>query len=270
MTKNVPIELLRYATHTSLTKELYILLNLSFQDTKAGWLSSAQVNRTLSSLFKTNKVRQKHLNKLVELGWVSQSNNNFHVKSLGKISKELGLIKNTAQSVQLESVKYLKNLNLFKAFILHSITASEIRQNYRRRYDKRYRVKNKKSGLEKIDTSRLSKTVGNQQRKITLTTGEYSYRLIKDALGFSLCKISNLFKLLRNIGEIEQYQQYCPIFDNFGFTKKEEVIDWINYYTENDTYNYHFKRIVNVKGKYRLKDLYLTTITLTISKRKYK
>lgn len=270
MVRNLPIELIRYILSNSLEKEFYLLLCVTSKESKAGWYNKQQVGRISNNIFKTKKTQEKHLKSLIDLGWVSQSKDNYHFKAIGKIAKQLGLIKSYAQSVLLDYGKHLKDLNTFKAFMLHAVVAGELRQNYRRRHDKRYRVHTKRDNkLERIDPTRLSKTVGNQHGKITLTTGEYSYRLIRDCLGFSLTKTSKLFKLLRNTGEMEQYQQYCPKFDLLKFTEKDQVVNWIKYVMENDTYNYHFRRIKKYGDYYRMKDVYLSTVTLTVTKKKY-
>lgn len=270
MVRNLPIELIRYTISNSLEKELYLLLRVNNKETKAGWYSKTEISRVSNNIFKTKKTQEKHLKSLINLGWVTQSKDNYHFKSLGKIAKSLELIKSYAQSVLLDYSKHLTNLETFKAFMLHAVVAGELRQNYRRRHDKRYRVYTRRDNkLERIDPTRLSKTVGNQHGKITLTTGEYSYRLIRDAIGFSLTKTSKLFKLLRNSGEMEQYQQYCPKFDAMKFTEKDQVVNWIKYVMENDTYNYHFRRIKKYGDYYRMKDLYLSTVTLTVTKKKY-
>jgi hypothetical protein len=270
MVRNLPLNLINHIQQNSLEKELYLFLYLTTQGTKVGWHSKQKVDSLSNRLFNTNKTRDKHLKSLINLGWVTQSKENYHFKSIAKITRELGLIRYYAQSVVMDCSKHLQDLKIFKAFMLHATVAGELRQNYRRRHDKRYRVYTRRDNkLERIDPSRLSKTVGNQHGKITLTTGEYSYRLIREAIGFSLTKTSKLFKLLRNSGEMEQYQQYCPKFDAMKFTEKDQVVNWIKYVMENDTYNYHFRRIKKYGDYYRMKDLYLSTVTLTVTKKKY-
>jgi hypothetical protein len=270
MVRNLPLNLVNHIQKNSLEKELYLFLYLTTQGTKVGWHSIDKVKSLSHGLFNTKRTQEKHLKSLIKLGWVTQSKGNYHFKSIAKITRELGLIRYYAQSVVLDCAKHLPNLETFKAFMLHAVVAGELRQNYRRRHDKRYRVNSRRDNtLERIDPTRLSKTVGNQHGKITLTTGEYSYRLIREAIGFSLTKTSKLFKLLRTSGEMEQYQQYCPKFDAMKFTERDQVVNWIKYVMENDTYNYHFRRIKKYGDYFRMKDLYLSTVTLTVTKKKY-
>ena len=267
----ISINLLRQAIKSNLTKEIYSLILAKRSFSKAGWISKDDLIRLFLSQCKTKATATRRINRLVEVGWLKYSNGNYHHRAIWRIMDDLG-VGGGMQMCATVAESHLRSAKDFKSFCFDVHVAKEIRENWRRRYDSRYRVAttrtNQGKTKYKVDPKSYSQSLGNELGMWTKTCGEYSLRLAAQGLKISLAEAGRLAKFSEAKGETKRTQLFDPGFDELKMQSWEEVSNFIRY---REDPSIHGRRIVKLKGWefFRMKGNCLVEHFLEFTRKRY-
>lgn len=239
---------------------------------KAGWVSKEELIQLFLTHFKTRKTVLRWIDRLEQQGWLTYSNGNYHHRAMWRIMNDLGIYNRRHQVVEIKE-SHMKSRKDFKTFLFDVYCAKQIRENWRRRFDPKYRLgvsrKNKEANMKiKPDPKSYCQMLRNEQKVLAINKGVYSLRLAQKALNISLSEAGRLALFSEKKGETKRIQTYNPSFDKLKLTTLNQVVQFID---NSGNPDYHLRRIIKKQGweHYRLKEICLLETTVEFSYSRY-
>lgn len=267
---HLPIKFINQVFKQSLIDELYLLVLLKnrYKCIGAGWVSKEELIQLFLCKCKTKKTVDRWIRRLVGLGYLKYRNGNYHVKALWRILNEQMFFTARHEVVEVEE-KHLESKAAFKIFCFNVCSQKQIQENWRRRFDKKYRVLGKRSNDRntryKTDPKSYSVSVGNEWW--TKSAGEYSLRLAAKELEISVAEAGRLQIRSEKIGWSRRKQLFNQTVDELNLKTENEVLTFIEGCGNKDI---HGRRMVKMGDRYRMRETMFVEYQNSFKYKRYK
>lgn len=253
-----------------LIDELFVLTLLKKQtrNQRAGWVSKRELTQLLLTKCKTKKTAERWIRKMVVLGYLKYQNGNYHCKAIWRILNEQMFFTKRHEVVEVRE-EHLESKTVFKIFCFNVCCQKQIQENWRRRFDKKYRVLGKRSDDRntryKTDPKSYSESVGNE--RWTKRTGEYSLRLAAKELEISVAEAGRLQIRSSQKGWSRREQLFNADVDQLNLKTESELMDFIDGCGDE---NIHGRRMVKMNDQYRMRETMLVEYNNSFRYKRYK
>lgn len=253
-----------------LIDELFLLVHLKhrIRTQRAGWVSKRELTQLLLTKCKTKKTADRWIRKMVVLGYLKYQNGNYHIKAIWRILNEQMFFTKRHEVVEVEE-RHLESKAAFKIFCFNICCQKQVQENWRRRFDKKYRVLGKRSDDRntryKVDPKSYSESVGDE--RWTKRTGEYSLRLAAKNLEISVAEAGRLQVLSEKRGWSRRWQLFNPDVDQLNLKTENEVMAFIDGCGNE---NIHGRRMVKMNDQYRMKETMLVEYQNSFRYKRYR
>ena len=253
-----------------LIDELFLLVHLKheFRTQRAGWVSKGELTQSLLMKCKTKKTALRWIRRLELLGYIKYRNGNYHIKAIWRILSEQMFFTKRHEVVEVEE-RHLESKAVFKIFCFNSCCQKQVQENWRRRFDKKYRVLGKRSDDRntryKVDPKSYSVSVGDE--RWTKWKGEYSLRLAAKNLEISVAEAGRLQIRSSQKGWSRREQLFNADVDQLNLKTESEVLAFIDDCGNKDI---HGRRMVKMNDQYRMRETMLVEYQSSFKYKRYR
>jgi hypothetical protein len=271
----LPVKLLSWALSKkekekrNATSELYYLalIKNNFRNIRAGWVTKEELIQLFLSKCKTKKTALRWIGRLEDKRWIKCVKGKYHVTASWRIIPKDDITSHRLQVVEVEE-KHLQSATAFATFCYDAHCQKNIQENWRRRYDRKYRKYGRGDGGNmipvKVDSTSYSSTVGNELW--TKKRGEYSLRLASSKLGITISKANRLQRRSEQLGWSRREQLFNPDFDQLKLKTAYEAHEFVK---NCGNEKIHMGRLVRNFEQYRMRETMLVEYTNNFKYRRY-